>query len=237
MESLNLSKQKYTPINGVFYEMLESAALHNDRCEIVYTDEEGNVHNVISRIDDLYTQDGVEYALLEDDKVVRLDQIKSLNGELEAKYETKPRKSTTPDFGELFYNAEGPIIVGQNDFYKLTLDRLNNLLELRVVKTWESMEEISDLKSQLIQVADFMLEKFGLLIDLTGLLPNEEGVLESPFIPARGILLNAGLVKVADLIPESCNTIVHNRGSFSVNSIKLRSFKERYFAENWLTER
>lgn len=233
METQNLLKRKYTPINGEFYDKLEAAATLNQRCEMVYVDEEGNEHNIISRIEDLYTEHGEEYAVLED-VTIRLDQIKSLNGDqliLEDR-----GKNYHQDFAHKVYSAGNEALIGQNDFYSLTINKGLNILELKAHKTWESMDDIPDLKSQLIKVGDLMHEKFGLLNDLTALEPNEEGVLEAPFIPARGILMNAGLEKVADLIPPNCNTIVHNRGSFSVNSVKVRNFMDRYFAENWLAK-
>jgi Rho-binding antiterminator len=235
METSKILNPKYIPINGDFYDKLEAAAVQNIRCELIYADEEGNEHNVISKIEDLYTHDHIEYAVLEDE-TIRLDQIKNLNGET-----ITPRKHYKRDereeFNSQWYSTATVIEVEKNDFYRLIVDKGRNLLELKVYKQWETLEDIPHLKSELLMVADYMYEKFGLLNDLTDLPVNDEGTLIAPFLPARGILINAGLYKVADLVPEACHTIVHDRGSFSVNSIKVRSFKDRFFAENWLSER
>jgi Rho-binding antiterminator len=235
METSKTLNPKYIPINGDFYDKLEAAAVQNIRCELIYSDEEGNEHNVISKIEDLYTHDHIEYAVLEEE-TVRLDQIKNLNGET-----ITPRKHYKRDereeFNSQWYSTATVIEVEKNDLYNLIVDKGRNLLELKVYKQWETLEDIPHLKSELLMVADYMYEKFGLLNDLTDLPVDDEGTLIAPFLPARGILINAGLYKVADLVPESCHTIVHDRGSFSVNSIKVRSFKDRFFAENWLSER
>lgn len=233
MDTQNLLKRKYTPINGEFYDKLETAATLDQRCELVYLDEEGNEHNVISRIEDLYTENGEEYAVLED-VTIRLDQIKSLNGD---RLILEERKNYHEDFAHEFYAAGNEVLIGENDYYTLIVNKEMNILELKARKYWDSMDDIPELKSQLIKVGNLIHERFGLLNNFTDLLPNEEGVLEAPFVPARGILMNMGLFKVADLLPPNCSTIVHNRGSFSVNSIRVRTFMDRYFAENWLAER
>jgi Rho-binding antiterminator len=235
METSKTITPKYNPINGDFYDKLEAAAVQNIRCELIYSDEEGNEHNVISKIEDLYTHDHIEYAVLEEE-TVRLDQIKTLNGET-----ITPRRHYKRDereqFNKQWYSTATIIKVEENQFYSLVVDKARNLLELKVFRQWETLDEIPHLKAELLMVSDYMYEKFGLLNDLTSLSVDGEGTLIAPFLPARGILINAGLYKVADLVPDNCDTIVHDRGSFSVNSIKVRSFKDRFFAENWLSQR
>ena len=235
METSNALNKKYTPINGDFYDKLEAAAVQNVRCELIYSDDEGNEHNVISRIEDLYTHDHIEYAVLEEE-TIRLDQIRNLNGEsiLPPKHH---RRDEREEFDQKFYSPATLIKVAENDFYHLILDKSRNLLELKVLKQWETMDEIPNLKAQLFMISEYIEDKFGLLNDFTLLQPDGDGTLIAPFVPARGILINAGLFKVADLVPASCETIVHDRGSFSVNSIKVRTFKDRFFAENWLSQR
>lgn len=233
METQSFIKRRYVPINGDYYDKMEVAAIHNITCELVYLDEEGNEINVISRIEDLYTLDGVEYAVL-GTETIRLDQIRRFNGEA---IEESKRQNWEEEFKQRYYSIADNVLVGENDYYSLRINKLKNILELKAMQSWDSMDDIPDLKSQLISVVDYLHDQFGLLNDVSSLPVNEDGVLEAPFIPARGILMNAGLVKVADLLPLNCDTIVHNRGSFSVNSVRTRSFKDRYFAENWLSER
>ncbi len=235
MEAQNFTTKKYSPINVEFYETLQSAAALNQPCEIIYSDEEGLSHNVISKIADLFTKDEAEFAVLEDNTILRLDQIKSFNGELENNSDVGSINGSE-DFGKKFYASEEPILVGDNEFYELWVDRINRVLELKVLKLWTSLDSIPDLKAQSIQAADYLNEKFGLINDLTAL-PFNNGVLEAPFMPARGLLINAGLRRVADILPLNCETIVHNRGSFSVNSVEVKSFQDRYFGWNWVTER
>jgi transcriptional antiterminator Rof (Rho-off) len=235
METSKTLNKKYTPINGDFYDKLEAAAVQNVRCELIYRDDEGIEHNVISRIEDLYTHDHIEYAVLEE-VTIRLDQIVNLNGEsiLPPKQHKRDERE---EFNRRYYSSESIIRVSENDFYELVVDKERNLIELKVRNQWETMDEIPDLKQQLYMVSEYMENKIGLLNDFSSLTPDAQGTLIAPFVPARGILINAGLFKVADLVPDSCETIVHDRGSFSVNSIKVRTFKDRFFAENWLSQR
>jgi hypothetical protein len=79
MENQPQSNRQYKHSNSDFYDELEGAATLNQACEITYHDTNGKEQKVISQIEDLYTEDGVEYVRLEN-QIIRLDNITSVNG-------------------------------------------------------------------------------------------------------------------------------------------------------------
>lgn len=146
------------------------------------------------------------------------------------------RQDNEPDFAHEFSVSPGPFVLADNDRYRLTADRIQNRLYLTAKQNWYEAEDVPELGANLVSIAPFMGGRFSFLNDLTGLTPEPDGTLMSPAIPNKSVLLGAGLTKVADLVPPACETLVHGIDSFSVNSVPLRSFKERAQAEHWLTD-
>lgn len=144
------------------------------------------------------------------------------------------QKDEDSDFVHRFTTSVTPFLVAENQFYNLTADRMRNRLYLKVFKSWDEPEQVTELGGYFSRIAPLMNGTFTLLNDLTALRPDESSTLTAPGVPNKHILLNAGLVKVADLVPFECDTLVHGLHSFSVNSLRVRYFKDRLQAEHWL---
>jgi hypothetical protein len=144
------------------------------------------------------------------------------------------QKADESDFAHRFTTADTPFVVAENDYYNLTADRMRNRLYLTVFRSWDEPSDVMELGAYFSRIAPLMTDTFTLLNDLTALQPDESGTLMAPGLPNKDVLLNAGLVKVADLVPYECDTLVHGLHSFSVNSLRLRYFKDRSQAEHWL---
>jgi Rho-binding antiterminator len=295
----------HKPINFDFYDELEAAASLNQSCEITYRDDSGEEQYVISPINDIYTEHGVEYVRLDNKLIVRLEQITSVNGKTEkshgevdtdllqstvgepythkdtmdsgtpgtqfaTEFEAEPmafnpshatdrlqknedttatayntqlvnpaeaiQRDETSDFAHRFVTSVGPFLIAENKYYRLVASRFHNRLYLTANAVWEDIDAVPELGSYFARIAPLMSEGFTLLNDLTVLTPDMNGTLMAPAVPNRSVLFRAGLAKVADLVPDSCETLVHGTESFSVNSVPLRYFKNRDQAENWLTD-
>ena len=228
------ANQSYKPISCDFYDELEAAATLKEDCEIVYTDENGQSQAIKSRIVDLYTQEHVEYARLEGGRVIRLDQLVSMNGKSAGT--PADRQPTNNGFDEKrFYEATEAYELASTEYYGLHVDRLQNRLELTAKQYWNDPEVVAELGTHLRQLARHLNPGFTFLNDLSALTPDDQGTVHVPPVPGRGELLRAGLVRVADLIPAGGQTLVHGQESFSVNSVKMRAFPDRHSAENWLS--
>lgn len=70
----------YKPINCNFYDILEATAVRQKVAKIEYTVGE-EVKTIHSKILDLYTRESIEYAVLENDLTIRLDQLVSVDDE------------------------------------------------------------------------------------------------------------------------------------------------------------
>jgi Rho-binding antiterminator len=138
------------------------------------------------------------------------------------------------DFAHRFTTSETPFLIAENDFYSLTADRMRNRLYVKALRSWDEQEDVMEIGSYFSRIAPLMNGAFTLLNDLTALEPDEDGNLMAPAFPNKDVLLDAGLVKVADVVPEDCDTLVHGIDSFSVNSVRLRYFKDHLQAEHWL---
>ncbi len=69
----------YSPISCSFYSELEQFIVLNTRCRIVYN-EGGKVKTYpITSITDIFTRKGEEFIKLENEHLIRLDQIVSVN--------------------------------------------------------------------------------------------------------------------------------------------------------------
>jgi Rho-binding antiterminator len=142
----------------------------------------------------------------------------------------------TDDFVHGFTTSSSPFIAGENDMYQLIAHRMRNRIDLVVKQGWYSLRENQELGRDVARIAPLMAEGFTILIDLSALTPDADGTLMSPAIANKNILFNAGLAKVAELVPYNCDTLVHGPDSISVNSVRLRYFKDRLQAENWLDD-
>lgn len=385
MANQHNSNRQNKPIDGDFYDELEAAATLRQNCEITYRDEAGTEQQVISPIKDLFTENGVEFARLEN-LIIPLDSITSLNGktagggqmhtELLAQdrmaadepyispvdgrpphegftdqQQTIPNTDVRPDthdnvfkgnvgdigktgipsiddglvepvghgsassvqpggtsptpvssaavhqsdvatdnflavsalpgdtdehnaliintpdhidqnrddthpailldkpfhtdhpvgqqdhqddFVHGFTTSTSPFVVADHDMYQLHAQRMINRLDLVAKKEWYSVNDNQELGVNIARIAPLMAQGFTMLIDLTALKPDEDGTLMSPAIANKNVLFNAGLAKVAELVPYDCDTLVHGQDSISVNSVRLRYFKDRLQAEHWL---
>ena len=70
----------YQPIACALYDAFEAAATHARVVRLEVTGEDGVRRTVDTRIRDLFTQDGVEYARLDDGTAVRLDRLAIVDG-------------------------------------------------------------------------------------------------------------------------------------------------------------
>ncbi|NJR38557.1 MAG: hypothetical protein HC781_06530 [Leptolyngbyaceae cyanobacterium CSU_1_4] len=68
----------YTPVSCDFQDELEAIATLRQTCRIVYRSEENSTREVEGRIVDIYAANHADYVKLEDDTVIRLDQIISI---------------------------------------------------------------------------------------------------------------------------------------------------------------
>ncbi|MEM6688001.1 MAG: hypothetical protein AAF664_01150 [Planctomycetota bacterium] len=72
--------KQYQPIACGLYDQFESLAVKREICKIEYYNAAGELQQVDSRFVDLYSKDKEEFAKLENDAVIRLDQITRVNG-------------------------------------------------------------------------------------------------------------------------------------------------------------
>jgi hypothetical protein len=138
-------------------------------------------------------------------------------------------------FKQQFLASVGNFLVGENQVYRLEADHTRSLIFLTVFQPWLSFSAVPNLGQQLRDVALSLVNEFGMLIDLSGVAPDQDGVMLAPAIPNRGLILDAGLVKVANVIPYNCEELVHGPHAISINSVRMRPFQNRIQAENWLT--
>ena len=75
-----LTMNDYTPISCSFYDILESIATKRELAVIEYFDETKQQMSVTGKIQNLFTQEKVEYMHLEQGLLIRLDNIIAVNG-------------------------------------------------------------------------------------------------------------------------------------------------------------
>jgi Rho-binding antiterminator len=75
-------KEKYVPINCDFHDLLEELSTLKRACAIVYEDEAGREQFTHGHIVDLFSKDHEEFMRLNNDLVIRLDQVKRVNDQL-----------------------------------------------------------------------------------------------------------------------------------------------------------
>jgi Rho-binding antiterminator len=76
-----MSNQKYQPINCDFHDYLEELSTLNKQCEIVYRADDGSDQIARGHIVDVFTEDSQEFLKLTNNTKLRLDQLKSVNGQ------------------------------------------------------------------------------------------------------------------------------------------------------------
>ena len=146
------------------------------------------------------------------------------------------QNNSDTDFTHSYTTSTAPFLLGENTYYSLTAHRMHNRLYLTVKNNWYDVDETPELGGYIGRIAPLLSEGCTMLIDLTALTPDEDGSIMSPAIANKSALFDAGLIKVAELVPYECDTLVHGPDSFSVNSVRLRYFKDRAQAEHWLTD-
>ena len=139
------------------------------------------------------------------------------------------------DFKRHFLASTGTFLLDENNFYRLEADHARKLIFLTVLQTWQNFSDVPTLGQHLRNIAGSLVTEFGLIVDLKAVSPDHEGVILAPAIPDRGVLLDAGLTKVANVIPHNATELISGAHSLSVNSVKIRPFHGRAQAENWLT--
>lgn len=70
----------YLPIDCSYYDRLEAWATLKQTCVIRWMDQDGHRQEIKSKINDLLLKDGVEYLLADNNLIIRLDQLISVNG-------------------------------------------------------------------------------------------------------------------------------------------------------------
>ena len=75
-------EQPYQPISCSYHDILLEKATFRKRCTIVYHDAAQQPLQVEAIIKDVYTQAGAEYMLLDNQQIIRLDYIVSVDGQV-----------------------------------------------------------------------------------------------------------------------------------------------------------
>jgi len=75
-------KKKYQPINCSFHDILLEKATFRKKIILVYYEINGTKKEEHKTIKDVYTKNKEEFILLDDDKIIRLDHIVSVDGVL-----------------------------------------------------------------------------------------------------------------------------------------------------------
>jgi Rho-binding antiterminator len=70
---------KYIPISCSYHDILESIAVMNEQCDIVFVDEKNQKHSIKARISDIFAKSGEEYLRLENGSLIRLDRLRLVN--------------------------------------------------------------------------------------------------------------------------------------------------------------
>lgn len=76
---MNDSEKTYQPIDCDYYDRLEAWATTRTVCSFVFKDDAGNRQELSAKIEDVYTQDKVEYLRTDTGLTIRLDALLSVN--------------------------------------------------------------------------------------------------------------------------------------------------------------
>lgn len=74
------ARRPYQPIACATHDELLALATLRRESELTWTDASGAPVTRRSRIVDVYTRDGAEYLKLEDDTIIRLDDLRTVDG-------------------------------------------------------------------------------------------------------------------------------------------------------------
>lgn len=72
----------YIPINCDFYDYLEIYAMRKQLVTIKLENANGEAEELRSQIYNLYTQDKIEYMQLDEGRIIRLDQLREVEGKV-----------------------------------------------------------------------------------------------------------------------------------------------------------
>ena len=72
-------KQKYTPIDCSFHDILLDRATRKSKVELIYNTAEGQKKKQVI-IKDVFTKQGEEFLQMSEGEIIRLDQIISVDG-------------------------------------------------------------------------------------------------------------------------------------------------------------
>ena len=73
------TENTYQPIDCDYYDRLEAWSTMRTDSSIIFRDEAGNKQEISAKIDDVYTEDKVEYLKTDTGEVIRLDALVSVN--------------------------------------------------------------------------------------------------------------------------------------------------------------
>jgi Rho-binding antiterminator len=73
-------RDKYIPVSCDFHDELTTLATLSEPVKIFVFNEEGTLDSITGIIEDVYTRNGEEFLLVNNNKPVRLDKIITLNG-------------------------------------------------------------------------------------------------------------------------------------------------------------
>ena len=68
----------YTPVSCELYDKLEAIATLHRTSQIAYRNEAGDKVDVTSKIVDVYAKEGADYCKLENDTIIRLDKLETI---------------------------------------------------------------------------------------------------------------------------------------------------------------
>lgn len=77
---MEAGNRPYVPISCQEHDRLLALATLGQECEIEFGTEEGDVHTIRGVIEDVYTRNAAEYLRLRGGRILRLDQLQSLDG-------------------------------------------------------------------------------------------------------------------------------------------------------------
>jgi len=76
----DLVMNDYTPVSCDFHDEVEAIATLKQEAHIVYRDDTDAKAEVSGLIVDVYAKDGADYLKLENEQVIRMDRVESVNG-------------------------------------------------------------------------------------------------------------------------------------------------------------
>jgi len=76
----------YQPISCNFYDILEAAATLKKECIIKMINADNQEEQIVSRIKNLFTKEKKEFMELENGRIIRLDQLVMVDGEILKNY-------------------------------------------------------------------------------------------------------------------------------------------------------